>query len=76
MMTPKQLRDTLPRVGGIPDLARRELVGSMYQSGMTLREVGKSLGISYQAVYSLLKRAGIPVRPRGGSTGSHSRHRK
>lgn len=76
MMTPKQLRDRLPRTGSLPDLARRELVGSMYQSGMTLRDVAARIGVSYQAVYQLLKRSGIPVRPRGGNTGTHSRHRR
>lgn len=75
-MTPKQIRDKLPFVGSIPDIARRELVGSMYQSGMTLRQVAEALGITYQAVHSLLVRANIPLRPRGGSTGGHSRHRK
>ena len=76
MRTPKQIRDALPFVGGVPDIARRELVGSMYAAGLTLRQVATELGISYQAVYALLKRSGVPIRPRGGSTGGHSRHRK
>lgn len=55
---------------------RRALVVSLYQSGHTTRQIAERLGISYQAVHQMLQRLEIPLRPRGGNMGSHSRHRK
>ena len=75
-MTPEALRKKLPHLGGVPDLARRELVSSMYASGLTIRAVAAQLGISYQAVHGMLKRMGVKMRPRGGNRGGHSRHKK
>jgi transposase-like protein len=62
--------------GNKPDLERRMQIQQLYQSGLTLRQIGAQLGITYQAVYAMLKRSGFPRRPRGGATGSHSRHKK
>ena len=74
-MTPEKLYKGLPDSGATPNLARRELVKSMYEEGMTLRQIAKSLGITYQAVHSMLQRTGVTLRPRGGNTGSHSRRK-
>jgi len=75
-MTPKQMRDKLPHLGGVPDLARRDLISTMYKEGYTIRRIAEDLGISYQAVHAMLKRIGVELRPRGGNFGSHSRHRR
>ena len=63
-------------MGNKPNLERRGEVAALYQQGLTLRQVATQLGITYQAVYAMLKRCNVPLRPRGGSTGGHSRHKK
>jgi transposase len=55
---------------------RRALVVRLYQSGHTTRQIAERLGISYQAVHQMLQRLDVPLRPRGGNMGSHSRHRR
>lgn len=35
-----------------------------YESGMTLRAVGEKHGVTHVAVLRILKRSGVPVRPR------------
>lgn len=62
--------------GNKPNLARREKVIDMYDSGMTMRAVAAVMGVSHQAIHRMLWRAGHPRRMRGGNTGSHSRHAK
>lgn len=62
--------------GNQPNEARRTAVASLYQTGMSLRDVATVIGVSYQAVHSMLQRANVPLRGRGGNQGSHSRHRK
>jgi transposase len=51
-------------------------VKALYEAGMTIRDVAARVGTTYQAVHAMLQRMGVPIRPRGGSTGAHSRHRK
>jgi transposase-like protein len=62
--------------GNKPNLARREKVIDMYDSGMSMRAVAAAMGVSHQAIHRMLWRAGHPRRMRGGNTGSHSRHAK
>lgn len=56
--------------------AYRAQVETLYLSGLSLAQVAMRLGCTKQAVASLLKRQGTVMRPAGGNTGSHSRHRK
>lgn len=72
-MTTKRV---FPHTGRYPNEARRKTVKAMYESGMSMRAIAAVIGTSYQAVQSLLDRAGVPRRPSGGNTGSHSRHKK
>jgi IS30 family transposase len=65
-----------PPNGPLPNLERREIVRMLYVSGLSVREIGIQTGRTHQAVHSMLQRMGIPLRKRGGNTGSHSRHRK
>jgi predicted DNA-binding protein YlxM (UPF0122 family) len=53
-----------------------ERMKAMYAKGLTLRQIAEKLGVTHQAVHQQLTRAGVPMRPRGGNTGAHSRHRK
>jgi transposase-like protein len=62
--------------GNKPNLAKREKVIDLYDSGMTMRAVAVVMGVSHQAIHRMLWRAGHPRRMRGGNTGSHSRHAK
>ncbi len=62
--------------GPHPNKARRTAVKALYEAGMTIRDVAARVGTTYQAVHAMLQRMGVPIRPRGGSTGAHSRHRK
>ena len=63
-------------VGNMPNEERRHTVRVLYESGLSLRDIGVTIGVTFQAVHSLLKRSGVEMRPRGYSVGSHSRHRK
>jgi transposase-like protein len=56
--------------------ARRQQMKSMYESGMKLRDIAGVMNVTYQCVHQVLVRMGVTMRPRGGNTGSHSRHRK
>ena len=76
MTNPKTLWDSLPKCGRNPDLARRELVSELYLQGLSCRQVGELIGVSAQNVHQLLQQHKTPTRPRGGNTGSHSRHRR
>ncbi len=69
-------RATLEHTGNQPNDARRIGVIAMYEAGMSLRQIGTRLGISFQAVHAMLLRAGVQMRGKGGNTGSHSRHRR
>jgi hypothetical protein len=42
----------------------REMV-RLYAEGLSLRDVGRRLGLSRQAVAKALERQGVPRRPRG-----------
>jgi transposase len=60
----------------LSNLQKRDRVRAMYQDeGKSIRQIAAELGVTFQAVQSLLARMGVPRRPRGGNTGSHSRHR-
>jgi transposase len=62
--------------GNKPNDERRNQVRDLYLSGLTVRAVADKVGVTFQAVQSMLDRMGVPRRPRGGNTGSHSRRRK
>jgi transposase len=62
--------------GNQPNDARRFAVKSMYEAGLSVRAIAERIGVTFQSVHSMLQRMGIKMRPRGASTGSHSRHRK
>ena len=72
----KLKRDPFVHTGRTPNEARRVAVKAMYDGGMSVRQIAALVGTTYQAVHSLLQRSGMQLRPRGGNTGSHSRHRK
>lgn len=67
--------DPFKHTGRNPNEARREAVRAMYEAGMSIRTIALRVGTTYQAVHSLLQRIGVPLRPRGGNTGSHSRRK-
>lgn len=69
-------RARFAHTGRRPNEERRQAVASMYQGGMSLRAIADMVGVTAQAVQSMLDRMGIPRRPPGGNTGGHSRHRK
>jgi hypothetical protein len=48
----------------------------MYESGMKLRDIAAAMNVTFQCVHQILVRMGVTMRPRGGNTGSHSRHRR
>lgn len=75
-MTIKQQWDRLPHIGPYPDLARRAMVCDLYFNGMTIRQIATAVDVSYQAIHKLLTDAGVPLRPRGGNTGTHSRRKR
>ena len=62
--------------GNMPNEERRHTVRVLYESGLSIRAVAERIGVSFQAVHSLLRRSGVALRPRGCSVGSHSRHKK
>lgn len=62
--------------GNKPNDEKRQIAAMLYRSGLSLRDCGERMGITFQAVYGLLKRHGVPLRDRGGNRGSHSRHKK
>lgn len=52
-----------------PDEGRRLKATFLYtQSMLSLAEIGKIMGVSKQAVRQMLRRAGVPLRPRGGDS--------
>jgi hypothetical protein len=52
---------------------RRKEVTELYSTGLSQQAVADKLGVSRQAVQMLLKRLGVPVRPRGGANGGGRR---
>ena len=68
--------DESRHAGNIPHAIRRAKVMALYRSGLSLRLVAAEMGVSFQAVHSMLRRMGVSLRSRGGNTGNHSRHRK
>jgi transposase len=62
--------------GQRPNEERRQVIVALYQSGLSIRAVADMVGVTPQAVHSMLQRTGVERRPRGGNQGSHSRHRK
>jgi hypothetical protein len=62
--------------GNVPHEIRRAKVLALYQSGLSVRAVAEEVGVTFQAVHSMLQRMGVTMRPRGGNMGGHSRHRK
>lgn len=72
----KRKRERFSHTGRRPNEERRQAVLTLYQSGLSIRDVAKLIGVTPQAVQSLLHRMGAERRPRGGNQGAHSRHRK
>ena len=60
----------------LTNIQKRDRVRTLYESGLSIRQVAKEVGVTFQAVQSMLDRMGVPRRMRGGNTGSHSRHRR
>ena len=65
-----------PHTGNRPNEEKREIVRMLYNSGLPMRAVADRMGVSFQAVHSMLHRMGMVVRGHGGMTGSHSRKKK
>lgn len=74
-MTPEKSK-RFAHTGRKPNEERRQAIAALYQSGLSIHAIAELVGVTPQAVHSLLQRAGVPRRPRGGNTGGHSRHRK
>jgi transcriptional regulator with XRE-family HTH domain len=55
---------TSRHLGALPDLKRREQVAKLRAEGLSLRQIGERVGVSKQAVASLLKYAGLGTGPR------------
>jgi transcriptional regulator with XRE-family HTH domain len=51
-------------LGALPDLKRREQVAKLRAEGLSLRQVGERLGVTKQAVASLLNYSGLRTGPR------------
>jgi transcriptional regulator with XRE-family HTH domain len=75
-------------LGALPDLKRREQVAKLRAEGLSLRQIGERIGVSKQAVASLLNYIGLGTGPRrmvnlcgrcgkavGPSVGSVGKHR-
>jgi hypothetical protein len=61
----------------ISNLQKRNRVRALYEDeGMSIRHIAAELGVTFQAVQSLLARMGVPRRPPGGNTGSHGHRRR
>jgi hypothetical protein len=59
-----------------PNHERRAQVKALYESGLSVRQIAAQIGVTFQAVQSMLVRMGVPRRSRGGNQGPHSRHKK
>lgn len=76
-MTEKKVRfGYFPHTGNKPNDEKRQIVRMLYNSGLSMRQVADRMGVTFQAVHSMLHRMGAVVRDSGGSTGSHSRRKK
>lgn len=76
MTTQKNKHQIGEHTGNSPNEMRRVVVASCYASGLSIRAIAAITGVSFQAVHSMLKRMKVPMRQRGGNSGSHSRHKK
>jgi predicted DNA-binding protein YlxM (UPF0122 family) len=75
MTTRKRGATLLDHTGNQPNTGRRHVAITLYESGLSLREVAAALKVTYQAIHNILVRAGVPRRGRGGNQGSHSRRK-
>ena len=76
-MTEKKVRfGYFPNTGNKPNDEKRDVVKMLYYSGLSVRQVADRMGVSFQAIHSMLHRMGATVRKPGGSMGSHSRRKK
>ena len=76
-MTEKKVRfGYFPHTGNKPNDEKRQIVKMLYNSGLSMRQVADRMGVTFQAVHSMLHRMGATVRDSGGSMGSHSRRKK
>lgn len=50
-------------------------VAALYAEGHSLAVLAERFGVSKEAVRQCLHRLKVPMRPRGGNQGPHSRHR-
>ena len=46
-----------------------------YREGVPLSQLAEQYGVSKETIRQLLLARGVPLRNRGGNTGTHSRHR-
>ena len=46
-----------------------------YREGVPLRVLAEEHKVDKETIRRVLRRAGVPLRPRGGNQGPHSRHR-
>ncbi len=65
-----------PNTGNKPNEEKRQIVRMLYNTGLSTRQVAERMGVTFQAVHSMLRRSGVQLRGHGGSTGSHSRRKK
>jgi transposase len=75
-MPPKTKSGYARHAGNMPNEARRHTVRVLYDSGLSIRAIAERIGVSFQAVHSLLRRSGVVLRPRGSNQGHHSRHKR
>jgi transposase len=73
--TPRKKHAPYPKQDPAARAARRAHAKELYDQGYALRQIAVRMGITYQAVHYLLKRQDVPMRPRGGNQGAHSRHK-
>ena len=52
-----------------------ESIEREYRDGVPLRQLAEQYSVSKETIRQLLLARGVPLRGRGGNTGTHSRHR-
>jgi DNA invertase Pin-like site-specific DNA recombinase len=76
-VTEKKVRfGYFPHTGNKPNDEKRQIVRMLYNSGLPMRVVADRMGVSFQAVHSMLHRMGLPVRGHGGMVGSRRKKKK
>jgi predicted DNA-binding protein YlxM (UPF0122 family) len=52
---------------------RWERISQLYESGLSMAEIARVMGITRQGVNHALRKMGAAIRPRGGSNGGGKR---